>query len=749
MTNFEIRVTTDLLRPSVVGARGNGYALMRGDSRAHSIVVNVLRGGEVADLSGFTAACYAQGADAKYQMSGVTVSGNTVTAPIAQDVYNNLSGVVTFVVKLVNTADGVDMTAAVVVGVVDRVLKDGAPLVPVAEAWSDAMISQYLTQLKTDVDSFAAYKAQVDGTVTVIREEIGNRSSLNTTDKSNIVNAINEVNDRFIAPVGAAVNAWLDAHPDATTTVQDNSLTINKMVVGTLGYVTPKMFGAVGNGVADDTDAVIAAMNVSNGNFVLSDGVYKVRSITFDKHVMFMGGVILSSDRIVFEKPITAGRYAIFDGNGEVYINGNSFAYPEWFGAMCNGVNDDSIAINKAITALHRGTVILRDGAYAWQEGEIYLPDGRTAYFCSSPIIMHRGGVTIAANNRACVFTISNIGIKYEQRNDFIESSNVENILIGYTGSRISGSPFDFCAIRVENTSRCKLKNIRIQGYGNGVSIGTGNALMTIDGIEYRNTVEGTGSDQFIGLYMYGHDGGFVSSVINRFLVDFTSESANTIGILIEGDDIRDVWFHRCEVAKGKLGLLVSGQENGMAFDIRVDDFVHDQTRDQNIRIVNLRESGCIEINGGYLTGAESARGAIEVVNSPCTKISNIEIQGSTAPQYVAVNFVNSPASVVDGNRFVNCHCGIYSGNSDNIVVSNNTFKIQNDSWSNLIAYDYAMAFENVDNCMAIGNTFRTSAKKYGRAFFCSRTNCKFIGNAISNNEANVIYSVPEGTPII
>ena len=49
-----------------------------------------------------------------------------------------------------------------------------------------------------------------------------------------------------------AINAWLDAHPEATTTVQDESLTINKLVVGALGYVTPGMFDAVdSNGIAD------------------------------------------------------------------------------------------------------------------------------------------------------------------------------------------------------------------------------------------------------------------------------------------------------------------------------------------------------------------------------------------------------------------------------------------------------------------------------------------------------------------
>lgn len=56
--------------------------------------------------------------------------------------------------------------------------------------------------------------------------------------------------------IGAQVESWLDDHPEATTTVQDKSLTIDKMVIGALGYVTPEMFGAVGDGFTVDNNAL-------------------------------------------------------------------------------------------------------------------------------------------------------------------------------------------------------------------------------------------------------------------------------------------------------------------------------------------------------------------------------------------------------------------------------------------------------------------------------------------------------------
>lgn len=85
--------------------------------------------------------------------------------------------------------------------------------------------------------------------------------------------------DEFMEEYGdkalAQIDKWLDEHPEATTTVQDNSLTIDKMVVGTLGYVTPEMFGARGDGVTDDTKAIQDAVNCDLPvRFAKQNGIY-------------------------------------------------------------------------------------------------------------------------------------------------------------------------------------------------------------------------------------------------------------------------------------------------------------------------------------------------------------------------------------------------------------------------------------------------------------------------------------------
>lgn len=77
-----------------------------------------------------------------------------------------------------------------------------------------------------------------------------------------IDNFILDTDDKIIDQV----NTWLDEHPEATTTVQDGALTLPKFaeslkLLTVKDYVTPEMFGGVGDGVTDDSNAVQAAIN--------------------------------------------------------------------------------------------------------------------------------------------------------------------------------------------------------------------------------------------------------------------------------------------------------------------------------------------------------------------------------------------------------------------------------------------------------------------------------------------------------
>ncbi|MWV43683.1 hypothetical protein GRF59_08540 [Paenibacillus sp. HJL G12] len=128
----------------------------------------------------------------------------------------------------------------------------------------------------------------------------------------------------------------------------------------------------------------IARLKASGGGvLILPSGNYPVNSnLTVDSSITlnFMNGAklnIASGRTLVLNGKIEAGITQIFAGDGQ--ISGHPQVkefYPQWFGAVGNGKNDDSKGIQSAIdtAASVGGTVVFPPAAYS--AGTIYVKSG-------------------------------------------------------------------------------------------------------------------------------------------------------------------------------------------------------------------------------------------------------------------------------------------------------------------------------------------------------------------------------------
>lgn len=111
-----------------------------------------------------------------------------------------------------------------------------------------------------------------------------------------------DMNPIIISAIYEAVAEWLDEHPEATTTVEDGSLTSAKFTdalkLETLkDYGTPEMYGASGDGVSDDTNAIQLALN--NHGTVILVNKYRVANTIYvpsKRSVIFYGNSQIIAD---------------------------------------------------------------------------------------------------------------------------------------------------------------------------------------------------------------------------------------------------------------------------------------------------------------------------------------------------------------------------------------------------------------------------------------------------------------------
>lgn len=186
-----------------------------------------------------------------YTVSDATVSVDSIVFSweFAADV-TQYKGNVQFVVYLFSATNAVlkqrFFTTLGTLEVLEGLEVDSS--IPVSEQ------TDILLHLKKDLSAYAEeVKKSLPADYTAMTEQVNSlKEDLETLNQGGL-NLKDEV-------IGKNVTDWLDEHPEATTTVQDGAIIEQKINTNFLSwikkdYVTPEMFGAIGDGVTDDSGA--------------------------------------------------------------------------------------------------------------------------------------------------------------------------------------------------------------------------------------------------------------------------------------------------------------------------------------------------------------------------------------------------------------------------------------------------------------------------------------------------------------
>ena len=370
-----------------------------------------------------------------------------------------------------------------------------------------------------------------------------------------------------------AVDDWLTTHPEATTTVQDGSLTKSKfsdaLKLETIkDYLTPEMYGAKGDGSTNDTQAIqdaIDAANARGGGIVLfSDKIYCCQGLTPKNNVTLHG-----CNNTTLKLIASPSDHLIYYYSDTVLENFNLVSL------HLDGRSQTSYDL------VHIEKVTLSPITYGWDKSIIdscWISSGKVGVYCSIPGNVKINNTLIQANDigiqqkhehfylnntylwanrigadlyKANHFTWTNATFAHNTEYGITTDASLESALIGcsfidnvvhFNGNVLS---YRFIGCRFINAQKGiygALKYCIVDGcYFSDLSV-AGINLVTTD--TYNNVIT---DNVFIsckeGIVATGHDqliDGNQFRVIERAGIDVTGTNSGVLGVQITNNQMLD-----------------------------------------------------------------------------------------------------------------------------------------------------------------------------------------------------------------
>ncbi|MEB3198914.1 MAG: glycosyl hydrolase family 28-related protein [Synechococcaceae cyanobacterium] len=434
------------------------------------------------------------------------------------------------------------------------------------------------------------------------------------------------------------------------------------------------------------------------------------------------------------------------------------------FGARGDGQTDDTAAIQRALDA----------------HGLVHLPAG--TYLLSDTLVLRRSGGGLVGLGALPALRMTRPGRSALRLapppGGLAEWIRVENLAL-WLGDGVQPSyaarPGDGdCAIAIDGAGstaspagvqRALLRNLRLLGWGCGLWMRRHvNTHLERIVVEHWRVSRGAGSGRYVGFSFDGDPAASppgaslspqasVEVVGCLFNGDGAPAGVTAIGFHLHGEDLRDVFFDRCETAGGQYGWLVETSSADYDWNIQLRRPIVDRFGRHAIALRDVCGPGAVSLQGGYAVPAASAGAALLARNCSGLAVSGglqlLGLAGEGAASQ-GIRLEGCQHCSLHGATLLNQRLGIELADCTACTVSGNSLRAAGSHFSRQPSLDTAIRISGSSRaCLISGNTIAglDGRVRYARGLVVedSASDCLVVANAVDPASVAEPYRVATG----